>query len=161
MAYIVAAAILALLVIGFTRRTVVVLAALVAAGFLSVGIYLAQDAARKRAAAARNDALVMTAGIDASCRADMPLRISLQNTSDRQLDAVSFDISGYRDGHSIPLYRTRGYLSDRILPPGAAWSDCHPLPQPIRGTDTRALETTPPSTLRWTAENLSGRFSRS
>lgn len=158
MAYIIAAAILALLVIGFTRRTIVLLAVLVTLAFASVGLYLLQDTLRQREVAARNAALLTSVEIDPACGAETPLRITLRNTAALRLDAVTFDIAGYREGHSIPLYRTRGYLSDRILDPGEVWSGCHPLPEPIRGTDTSALATHPPETLRWSAENVAGRF---
>lgn len=158
MTYVLAAAILALVIIGFTRRTVVVLAGLVALVFLSVAAYLASDARRQRQAEALDAAILVSVLHDAGCAEVLPLRLSMKNTSDRIVERVTFDMAGYRKGHSIPLYRTRGYLSDRILAPQEEWSDCYPLPTAIRGTDTSGLAENPPSTLRWSIENVDGTF---
>jgi|GEM_PF-2554742 len=158
MGYVIAAAILALIIIGFTRRTVVVLAGLVALGFLSVAIYLASDARRQRQAADLDAAVLATVVHGEGCTVDMPIRLSMRNTTDRVLERVTFDMAGYREGHSIPLYRTRDYLSDRILAPQEEWSECYPLPAAIRGTDTSGLVENPPETLRWSIENLDGTF---
>lgn len=157
MAWLLAAIILALLVIGFTRRTLWVLALLVALVFASVGVYLAWDRSQQRQREALDAALVMTVAHD-GCAPDLPLHVTLHNTSDREMQAVTFDLAGLREGHSIPLYRTRGYVADKILPPGGAWDECFPLPEPVRGTDTRALDTTPPATLRWEVSAIRGRF---
>ncbi|WP_128255468.1 hypothetical protein [Falsirhodobacter deserti] len=160
MGFIVAAAIIVLLVIGFTRRTIVVMAVLVALFFVSVGIYLAYDAQRQRQAARLDAALVARVAFDPTCAEGRPIRMALHNTADRTLRLARFDISAYRAGHSIPLYRTRGYVAARILPPGRDWQECRPLPQAIRGTDTSALVENPPETLRWEVENLNGTFER-
>ncbi|WP_435169271.1 hypothetical protein [Falsirhodobacter sp. 1013] len=158
MGYIVAAAIIALLVIGFTRKTVLVMAVLVAMVFASVGIYLAVDARRQHRAEQLLDGLVMTVAYDPSCGAAKPVRITLHNQTGRTVEAVTFDVAAYREGHSIPLYRTRGYLSDRILDPEGRWEECWPMPDAIRGTDTSGFTLNPPETLRWEIENRAGRF---
>ncbi|MCJ8139267.1 hypothetical protein [Falsirhodobacter halotolerans] len=158
MGYIVAAAILALLVIGFTRRTVAVMAGLVALMFASVAIYLAHQRAAQRDVADRNARLVTEVVFDTTCPPLTPLRLILDNTSGLRLDAVTFDLAGYREGYSVPLYRSRDVFSDRIVPAGAVWADCHPLPEAIRGTDVTPLAENPPETLVWTVQNLRGTF---
>ncbi|MDB6452987.1 hypothetical protein [Falsirhodobacter sp. 20TX0035] len=158
MGYIVAAAILALLVIGFTRKTVLVMAVLVALVFASVGIYLALESRREHRIERLMDGLVMTVAYDPSCDLGKPVRIALRNDTGRRVEAVTFDIAAYRAGHSIPLYRTRGYVSDRILDPDGGWEECWPMPDAIRGTDTSGFAENPPETLRWEVENRTGTF---
>lgn len=158
MGYIVAAAILALLVIGFTRRTVVVMAGLVALMFASVAIWLTIQRAERRDMQAMNDRVVTEMLFDRTCPPLSPLRLRIDNTTDRQLDAITYDIAGYREGYSIPLYRSRDVTSDRIILAGQGRSDCHPLPDTIRGTDPAPVADNPPETLNWTVENLRATF---
>lgn len=158
MAYIIAAAILALLVIGFTRRTVVVMAALVALMFASVAVYLAWQRAERQDVQQMNARIQTTVAFDRTCPPMTPLRLTVENTTDRQVDAVTYDLTGYREGFSVPLYRSRDVFSDRILGAGARHDDCHPLPEAIRGTDTAPLADNPPETLIWSVENLRATF---
>lgn len=158
MAYIIAAGIMAILIVGFTRKTILVLALMIGLFFVSVAIYLSMEAQRDRHVRALNDALVLSIRFDRSCSPGKPIRISLHNTSARVLEAVTFDVAGYRAGHSVPLYRTRGYFSDRILPAGERWEECLQMPSAIRGTDVSPLVEHPPETLRWDIENKVGQF---
>ena len=88
-----------------------------------------------------------------SCTVDFPISISITNTYSRTLQKVSFELAGYREGYSSPIYRSLTYKSDRIIRPGETYVACWAVPNLEYGAQKH-----PPEGLIWRPSYSHGDF---
>lgn len=81
------------------------------------------------------------------CSAEYPIVISIRNTNEETLLSLNFDLSGFREGYSSPVFKTLGqYKSDKILRTGEQHDSCWPVP-PL----SYSAQAAPPQILNWQA----------
>jgi hypothetical protein len=85
------------------------------------------------------------------CSAEYPLLIGFVNRTDRSITKMSFEVSGFREGYSDPVYKTpyASYSSDFIIKPGEGSGFCWRVPDKAYGVADATLERHPPETLTW------------
>lgn len=96
----------------------------------------------------RQASVVMSPTFDLGrCSSEFPILIAFKNGSSENLLSVNFELSGYQDGFSTPIYKTGpSYSSDRILAPGQSYEACWSVPSLTYGQ--RSM---PPENLSWRA----------
>jgi hypothetical protein len=125
---------------------VVILLLVVGACLLFGGLYIAEqqrDAEYRK----REESITLSASFDVvRCSTEFPIFISIRNGYTETIQALTFDLEGYREGFSSPIYRGVAYKSDRIIAPGETHTACWTQP-PL---DYGAQEI-PPAGLIWRA----------
>ncbi len=112
-----------ILIAVFPRAFVVI----VVMGIALVGIVLAKNYFDARQ---KDSISIIVDTVSASCRRpEYPFRITFMNGSRRTVDAVTFELSAFRSGHSTELAEANSFTSDRILEPGDTYSLCYQMPK--------------------------------
>lgn len=96
------------------------------------------------------------------CNEEFPLLVTIRNTSKETVESTSFDLSGFRSGHSAPVYQ-RGYLdykTDKIIPPGKGYSGCWRVPDPAYSVSQQTIAATPPEAAVWKVTRTNPRFQK-
>ena len=125
---------------------VVGLAAILGGGFWA---YLTYDQWQRDRLAAQIETIIR---FDVKmCSAEYPLFVGFVNHSASTVEKVSFQVSGYRDGYSDPLYRTpyASYTTDYIMPSEKGGGSCWRVPEKAYGIADATLEQHPPDGLVW------------
>lgn len=157
MAWVVGIGVFLFLLFAFPRAMggLIVLCGLVIGGFLLWEKLERDNRARESAAIS----IIVSYDLE-RCSSDFPLFVGVVNGSDRTLEAVSFGIEGHRTGFSRAVYDSGylGYSSDRIVSSGDGWGNCWSLPRQAYDVSEQTLSLNPPSTLTWSAKNVSPTF---
>ena len=82
----------------------------------------------------------------ARCSIETPILIQVQNGYTKTIQDLTFDLGGYREGHSSAVYFGSFLRSDRIILPGQSYESCWPVPALDHGARAR-----PPHVLDWRA----------
>lgn len=102
----------------------------------------------------RQESVSISANFDAGrCSAEFPIIIKISNNNTETLLSLTFGFSGFREGHSSPVYEAIYVTSDRIIAPGQSYEACWAVPKLNYGA-----EATPPGTLMWKANPTSPTF---
>jgi hypothetical protein len=143
-----------LLLFAFPRQMgAVILFLVVGAGVLFGFIY---NAEQQRAEEHRKkiESITISAAYDPGCEAAFPILISIRNGYTQTIQTLTFELGGYREGYSSPVYRGLSYKSDRIITPGQTYTACWTQP----GLDYGAQEA-PAASLTWRASYSYATFS--
>lgn len=105
----------------------------------------------------RTESITLKATYDpGGCSTEFPILVEIHNSYTDTLQELTFELDGYLEGHSSPIYQGSAYKSDRILAPGQTYSACWSRPSLYYG----ATET-PPGGLIWRASYSYGTFGNS
>jgi hypothetical protein len=64
----------------------------------------------------------------ARCTAEFPILVTIRNGYTQTIRTLNFNLFGFREGFSTPVYRGSSYSSDRIIRPGGSYEACWSLP---------------------------------
>lgn len=147
MAWIVGIGVGLFLLFAFPRQMgVVILFLVLAAAGIAGWIYLhdQQQAEERRQ---REESITLSAAYGAGgCAGEFPILINIRNNYTQTIESLTFELGGYREGYSSPVYEGSSYTSDRIIAPGQTYTACWTQP-PL---DYGAQEV-PPAGLTWRA----------
>lgn len=114
----------------------------------AVGLFMAiQNAEQRRAEEHRKKvaSIGLTATFDpVRCAAEFPILIGFRNGYTQTIQSLNFDLAGYREGFSSPVYVGRYLRSDRIIRPGETYEICWSVPSLEYGAQAE-----PPQDLNW------------
>lgn len=85
-----------------------------------------------------------------------PLLVTFENTSDRTVEYISYDISIYRKGYSSDISENSHYWTDKIMKPNDVYWEC----APIRLENTYNYYQNKPEELEFKISYKSVRFSK-
>ena len=108
------------------------------------------DSKRAQEAQARRASIYISVKFDpTTCSDSFPLAVTIENTFNKTLLSVNFDLVGKRSGYSDPILKTPySVKSDKIILSGGIHTACWSVPEPSYGTSNSV----PPDALEWTAE---------
>jgi hypothetical protein len=116
----------------FPKQTGLLILVIVAAGGWLIYKVSEGNRIQNEARARRDAMLVVTAGASKAVCPDpkWPVWVSSRNTStDRSVVSVGFSIHAFRNGYSAPVMTARSLTSDKIIPPGQAFTQCWGMPR--------------------------------
>ncbi len=159
MAWVVVVGIALLLLILFPRWMVpiAIVAGVVLGGFIFWEEQKSKEQTRQKAS------VTATAEFDdKSCADGPPLNVTISNNSAETVVLFRFGLSGYRTGHSKPVYSSgfRAYQTDRIIEPGQSWSKCWPVPKLAYDVPKTYKERFPADAVDWRAADAQPTFQR-
>lgn len=147
MAWVVGIGIALFLLFTFPKQMGAVILLLVVAGAGVGGWLYIQDQQLAEERRQREESITLSAAYDiAGCSAEFPILISIRNGYTQTIESLTFELGGYREGYSSPVYEGSSYKSDRIIAPGETYTACWTQPS----LDYGAQET-PPAGLTWRA----------
>jgi hypothetical protein len=108
------------------------------------------DSKRAQEAQARRASIYISVKYDQTiCSPSFPLVVTIENTFNKTLLSVNFDLIGKRSGYSDPVLKTPySVKSDKIISSGGIHTACWSVPEASYGTSNSV----PPNALEWTAE---------
>lgn len=116
----------------------------------AAGLFFAiQNAEQRRADEQRKkvEAIGLTATFDSTrCSAEFPILIGIRNGYTQTIQSLNFELAGYREGFSSPVYLGRSLRSDRIIRPGETYEACWSVPSLDYGATAG-----PPQAMNWRA----------
>ncbi len=121
----------------FPKKIFGALGFLVLTGSAIGGFFYYQEWSNKKA----SEAVSISVDYSASyCDESSPLKVTINNASDKTITMVEWNISAHQTGFSddlaAPGYQI--YSQDKILEPGARWSGCVTLPKLKRDVENVA-----------------------
>lgn len=113
------------------------------------GLFALIHNAEQRRAEERREQLAsvpVSAIFDATrCSPEFPILLTIRNNNRQTLLALSFDLIGFREGFSSPVYRTlTTHKSDRIIAPNMIYESCWAVPRLEHGANDAH-----PASLSW------------
>jgi len=140
---------------GVLIAVVVGLSAVILGGFY--GYFAYEEHQKNQTAAALK--IVIKYDLE-TCGEKFPLVIDLRKESDKTITKTEFDVEGFREGHSEPLYETGypHYTTDRILAPGESVGLCWSIPKKAYGITENLIERYPPNAINWKVTNIRPTF---
>ncbi len=77
----------------------------------------------------REESITLSAAYDMGrCSAEFPIFVEIRNGYTETIESLTFELGGYREGHSSTIYKGLSYTSDRILAPGETYTACWTQP---------------------------------
>ncbi len=108
-----------LLLFAFPKQMGALIVLLVLAGAGLFGFLYLQDQQRAEEYRKREESITLSATYDAAgCSAEYPILITIRNNYTQTIESLTFELGGYREGYSSPVYQGHSYESDRIMAPG-------------------------------------------
>lgn len=147
MAWIVGIGIALFLLFVFPKQMGIVILVVIGGAAALFGYLYLEDQRRAEEYRERKESITLEASYDLTkCSTEFPLLVEIRNGYTDTLQSLTFEINGYREGYSSPVYRGYSYKSDRIIAPGETYVACWTQP----GLDYGA-RATPPQSLNWRA----------
>ncbi len=90
------------------------------------------------------------------CSKDYPLEIRIKNNSGSTINKIRFNLAGYREGFSEPIYGTGydKYETDKIIPIGKTLWMCWKIPKLSYGKSEAGNTAYPPKSMIWKASDF-------
>jgi len=130
----IAIAVVLSLFIFFPKKMFGGLGLLVLVGSIIGGFFYYQDWSEKKVLEAVTVSVEYSLGF---CDESSPLKVTIENRSDKTISLVEWNIvahqQGFSDNLAVPGYQI--YSQDKILEPNARWSDCVTLPRLSRDVE--------------------------
>jgi hypothetical protein len=136
-----------LLLFAFPKQMGAVILLILLAGVGLFGFLHLQDRQRAEEYRKREESIALSAAYGAGgCSAEYPILITIRNGYTQTIESLTFELGGYREGYSSPLYQGLSYKSDRIIAPGDTYAACWTQPSLYYGA-----QEVPPAGLTWRA----------
>jgi hypothetical protein len=95
----------------------------------------------------KEESISLSAAFDITgCSTEFPILVTIRNGYTETIQTLTFELGGFREGYSSPVYQGLSYRSDRIIAPGDAYTACWTLPSLHYGA-----QEAPPDSLNWRA----------
>lgn len=147
MAWVVGIGIALFLLFKFPKQMGVLILLLVIVAAVIGGWLYIQDQQKAEERRQKEESITLSAAYDVGgCSAEFPILISIRNGYTQTIESLTFELGGYREGYSSPIYEGSSYKSDRIIAPGETYTACWTQP----GLYYSAQEI-PPAGLTWRA----------
>lgn len=147
MAWIVGIGLALFLLFAFPKQMGIVILLVVVGAVGLFGYFYLEDQRRAEEYRERQESIVLAASFDvAKCSAEFPVLVEIRNGYTETVQSLTFELSGYREGYSSPVYRGLSYKSDRIIAPGETYVACWTQPDLDYGA-----QAAPPQSLTWRA----------
>ena len=136
-----------LLLFAFPKQMGAVILFLVLAGAGLFGFITLQEQQRAEEYRKKVESIGLSASFDmVRCSAEFPILIGIRNGYTETIQSLNFELGGYREGFSSPVYLGRSLQSDRIIRPGETYEVCWSVPSLDYGATAG-----PPQALNWRA----------
>jgi hypothetical protein len=136
------------LFIRYPRPMFIVTGVVILIGGGILGSMILDDRQRAAESQRLRDSVVISVNFDAGrCGPEHPLIVSFENRNSETLLSLSFRLTGFRDGHSEPVYQSLSIDSDRIIRSGEKHTACWSVPSTAYGSSNPP----PPETVTWKA----------
>jgi hypothetical protein len=135
------------LFISFPRPMIIITGLVILIGGAGFGWMVMEDNRRIEEARQLRESVVLSASFDpVRCSPEFPIIVRFENKNPETLLAVSFDLAGFPEGYSEPVYRSFSAKSDRIIPPYESYEACWSVPG-VYGISNPP----PPESMTWRA----------
>lgn len=147
MAWVVGIGIGLFLLVAFPKQMGAVILFLVLAGAGLFGFITLQEQQRAEERRKKEESIGLSASFDmVRCSAEFPILIGIRNGYTETIQSLNFELGGYREGFSSPVYIGRSQRSDRIIAPGETYEGCWSVPSLDYGAQAG-----PPQAMNWRA----------
>ena len=111
------------------------------------GFLYLQDQHRAEEYRQKEESITFSAAFDvAGCSTEFPIFITIRNDYTETIQSLTFEVGGYREGYSSPVFQGLSYNSDRIMAPGDTYTACWTQPGLYYGA-----QEVQPASLTWRA----------
>ncbi len=136
-----------LLLFAFPKQMGAVILLILLAGVGLLSFLHLQDQQRAEEHRKREESITLSAAYGAGgCSEEYPILITIRNGYTQTIKSLTFELGGYREGYSSPVYQGLSYTSDRIMAPGDTYAACWTQPSIHYGA-----QEAPPEGLTWRA----------